>query len=129
MAGCPIRRARKTGALDPATGEVVAFPFLPRVTRVDKPPGWNRWPPAQKVEHLLSMSLDRCYETLSWSPVAGLDPHRQSVQVQVIRVILMIGTKALLDGKLGREAARERNRAAILDEIDHQLRACATPEA
>jgi hypothetical protein len=28
-----------------------------------------------------------------------------------------IGVKALLDGKLGREVARERNRAAVLDEL------------
>jgi hypothetical protein len=46
-----------------------------------------------------------------------LDRLRLSVQVQVLRVILMVGTRALLDGKLGREAARQRNHAAILDEI------------
>lgn len=128
MPGSPIKSARKVGAVDPTTGEVVAFPFLPPVTGASKPPGWNRWPPAQKIEHLLGMGLDRCYETLSWSP-AELDPLRQSVQAQVIRVILTIGTKALLDGRLGREAAHDRNRAAVLDEIDRELRAHDRSEA
>jgi hypothetical protein len=34
----------------------------------------------------------------------------------------MIGVKALLVGKLGREAARERNRAAVLQKISRKLR-------
>jgi hypothetical protein len=37
----------------------------------------------------------------------------RTMQIQVIRVLLPIGLKALLDGSLGREAARERDRAAI----------------
>jgi hypothetical protein len=36
----------------------VAFPFLPRVTGDDKPPGWDRWSPAEKVEYLIGMSLE-----------------------------------------------------------------------
>src|SRR5262245_44231299 len=75
MPGSPLKRQRKTGAVDPATGELVAFPFLPRVTGADKPPGWNRWSAAEKIEHLLGMSLDRCYEILSW-PIDDLDPFR-----------------------------------------------------
>jgi hypothetical protein len=43
------------------------------------------------------------------------------MQMQVIRVLLPIGIKALLDGSLGREAARERNRAAVLEEIARKL--------
>jgi len=35
----------------------------------------------------------------------------------VRRVVFMIGTKALLDGKLGREAARERDRQCALEEL------------
>ena len=37
----------------------------------------------------------------------------------------MIGIKALLDGKLDRETARERNRAAVLEELDRKLGAAA----
>ena len=43
MAGSPMRRLRKTGALDPTTGEVVVIPRLPPVAGASKPPGWNRW--------------------------------------------------------------------------------------
>jgi len=37
--------------------------------------------------------------------------------MQVMRVLLAIGVKALLDGKLGREAARERERQRVLEEL------------
>jgi hypothetical protein len=50
-------------------------------------------------------------------------PLRRSMQMQVIRVTLPIGIKALLDGKLGREAAREHNRAAVLEDLERELRA------
>ena len=46
-----------------------------------------------------------------------LDPLRCSFQMQVMRVLLAIGVKALLDGKLGREAARERERQRVLEEL------------
>jgi hypothetical protein len=64
--------------------------------------------------------MDRCYEILSWPP-AGLNPLRRSMQMQVIRILLPIGIKALLDGKLGRGAARERNRAAVLEDLARQF--------
>jgi hypothetical protein len=123
MAGSPLKRQRKA-AVRTDDGSVIAFPRMPRVA--DLPRGWRHWSPAEKVEHLLGMSLDRCCEILSW-PTRELDPFRLSVQAQVSRVIFMIGIKALLDGKLGREAARERNRAAVLEELDRKLR--ARPEA
>src|SRR5262249_55094150 len=110
MPGSPLKRQRKTGAVDPATGELVAFPFLPRVTGAGQPPGWNRWSAAEKIEHLLGMSLDRCYEILS-RPMDDLDPLRLSVRMQVWRVVYMIGMKAYFDGSLSRAANRERNRA------------------
>jgi hypothetical protein len=121
MAGSPMRRLRKTGA-QVANGEVIAFPRMPRIA--DLPRGWRHWSPAEKVERLLGMSLDRCCEILSW-PSRELDPFRLSVQAQVSRVIFMIGIKALLDGKLGREAAREHNRAAVLKELGRKLAATA----
>lgn len=123
MAGCPIRRARKAVVRD-QRGSVIAFPFLPRVAGADKPPGWNRWSAAEKVEHLLGMSLDQAHNILSW-PAQGLDPHRLNVLTQVWRVVFMIGIKSLLDGKLGREAARERNRAAVLEELRLKLATAA----
>ena len=42
--------------------------------------------------------------------------------MQVWRAVLMIRVKALLVGKLGREAARERNRRAVLEKIARKLR-------
>jgi len=82
--------------------------------------GWRHFSAAQKIEHLIG--LDRCYEILSW-PWAGLDPLRRSMQIQVIRVLLPIGIKALLDGSLGRDAAYENNRVAVLEELARDLSA------
>jgi hypothetical protein len=42
--------------------------------------------------------------------------------MQVWGVILMIGVEALRDGTLGREAVRERNRAAAIEKIARKLR-------
>jgi hypothetical protein len=68
------------------------------------------------------IGLDRYYEILSW-PWAGFDPLRRSMQmqVQVIRIVVKIAAKALLDGKLGREAARKRERDRRLTELVRQL--------
>jgi hypothetical protein len=38
--------------------------------------------------------------------------------MQILRVVLAIGLKPLLDGSLGRQAARERNRKETLARID-----------
>jgi hypothetical protein len=74
---------------------------------------------AQKIEHLIG--LDRCYEILSWGPITHLDPVRRSMQLQVMRILLPIGIKAMLDGSLDRDLARERSRAAVLEELDRKL--------
>src|SRR6516162_6875074 len=117
MAGSPLKRQRKLGVrLD--DGSVIAFPYMPRVA--DLPKGWRHFTAAQKIEHLIG--LDRCYEILSWGPITELDPLRRSMQMQVIRVLLPIGIKAVLDGSLHRDLARERNRAAVLEELDRKLR-------
>src|SRR5215472_12613962 len=81
-----------TGALDPTTGEVVVIPRLPPLVGASKPPGWNRWPADEKLEHLLGLSLDRMREYLSW-PAEGLDPYRLAAQTQVIRVVAMVAAK------------------------------------
>jgi hypothetical protein len=116
MAGSPLKRQRKAG-IRADDGSVIALPFLPRVA--DLPREWRHFSAAEKIEHLIG--LDRCREILSW-PLDELDPVRRSMRMQVLRVILRIGIKALLDGKLGLEAARERNRDAVLEELARRLR-------
>ena len=108
MASLPMRKLRKTGAVD-RDGNVVII-RRPSVAGSHKPPGWNRWSPAEKVEHLLGLSLDRMHDYLSW-PADDLDPHRLAAQTQVIRVVAMVAAKA------GGEAARERERHRILSEM------------
>jgi hypothetical protein len=61
-------------------------------------------------------SLDQALEIVSW-PLAECDPPRLSLQVQVIRIVIKIAGKAFLDGSLAREAARERDRERILEEL------------
>jgi hypothetical protein len=117
MAGSPIKRERKAG-IHEDNGSVFDFPYMPRVAEL--PPGWRRWSPGEKVEHLLGMTLDDMAEIMSW-PIGELDPFRLSVHMQVMRIIFAIGAKALLDGKLGRDAAPERNRAAVLEEPARRL--------
>jgi hypothetical protein len=116
MAGSPLKRQRKLG-VRAADGRVTAFPFMPRVA--DLPPGWRHFSAAQKIEHLIG--LDRCYEILSWGPITDLDPLRSSFQWQVMRVLLPIGIKAALDGSLDRDIARERSRAAVVEQLARNL--------
>jgi hypothetical protein len=115
MPGSPLKPQRRAGVRD-VGGSVIAFPYMPRVAEL--PPGWRHFSPAQKIEHLIGM--DRCYEILSW-PLDELDPVRRSMRMQVLRVILPICIKALVDGKLGRDAARERNRDAVLADLERRL--------
>jgi hypothetical protein len=77
----------------PQFDKIISIPRLPAVAGASKPPGWNRWSAAEKVEHLLSLSLDRMAEYLSW-PADGLDPYRLAAQTQVIRVVAMVAAKA-----------------------------------
>src|SRR5262249_45901267 len=112
MAGTPLKRARKQG-IRLADGSIIAFPYMPRVA--DLPPGWRHFSTAEKIEHLIG--LDRCEEIVAWGPIADLDPLRLSFQMQVMRVFLRIGLKAVLDGTLAREAVRERDRQRIVEEL------------
>jgi hypothetical protein len=109
-----MRKLRKTGAVD-QDGNVVTIPRLPSVASSNKPPGWNRWSEAEKVEHLLGMSLDRMHDYLSW-PADGLDPCRLAAQTQAVRVIVMVAAK------VGVEAARGRERERVLAEMARDLR-------
>jgi hypothetical protein len=56
-------------------------------------------------------------------PITELDPLRRSFRIQVWRIVFAIGVKALLDGSLDREAARERNRQRVVEELARQLKA------
>jgi hypothetical protein len=110
MAGSPMKKMRKAGVTDPATGEHVPFPRMPRVAAL--PPGWRHFSTAAKIKHLIG--LDRALAILSWGP-DKLDPLRRSYQGQVLRIMLSIAVKAMVQGKLDSEAARERNRQEAIE--------------
>jgi hypothetical protein len=119
MAGSPLKRQRKLGVCD-EDASVIAFPRFTHRAGLSNAQ-WRALSPAEKVERQLNIPLDRVAEILSW-PVAELDPLRFSLWMQVWRVVFMIGAKALLDGKLGREAERERDRDRVLRELARGLR-------
>ena len=48
MTGFPMRKLRRTGAVD-QEGNVVIIPRL-SVTGTNKPPSWNQWSAAQKED-------------------------------------------------------------------------------
>ena len=123
MAGSPRKLARKQGVrLD--DGSVIAFPYMPRVA--DLPPGWQRFSTADKIKHLLRMSLDQACEILSW-PIAELDPPRGLLQVQVIRVVVKIAGPALRDGSLDREIARDLESEKALARMVSELPSLTAP--
>jgi hypothetical protein len=118
MAGSPLKRQRKLGVCD-EDGSVIAFPRLSHPRAGLSHTEWRALSPGEKIERLFDMSLDDLYEIMSW-PSGELDPFRLSVRMQVTRTIFTICLKAVLDGTLGREAARERNRQRILEELTRQ---------
>jgi hypothetical protein len=63
------------------------------------------------------MQLNRAAEILSWSP-AELDPLRLSLRAPVLRVVIMIGVNASLDGTLD---PPERDRDAIFERLARDL--------
>ena len=113
-----MKRMRNAGVTDPVTGELIPLP-LPRVAEL--PPGWRHFATAQKIDHLIG--LDRCYKIMSWGPIIELDPLRALFRWQVWRVLLMIGVKAMLDGSLDREIARERDPERRHEELARDLAA------
>ena len=106
-----MKKMRKAGVIDPVTGEFVPFPYMPRVAAL--PPGWRHFSTAAKIEHLIG--LDRAIAILSWGPIDKLDSLCRSYQVQVLRIMLSIAVKAMVQGKLDSEAARERNRQEAIE--------------
>ena len=125
MAGSPLKRQRKLG-VQPEDGSVITFPRLSHPRAGLSHAQWRKLGPAEKIERLLGMSLDGLYEIMSW-PIAELDPFRLSVHVQVMRVVLAICLPAFLDGRLGREAARERERDRVLNELIGRFEARVRP--
>jgi hypothetical protein len=113
MAGSPLKRQRKAGIRAP-DGSVIAFP---RLTHPRAGLSNAQWRALSKIERLLNMPLHRAAEILT-----ELDPLRLSLWMQVWRVVFMIGAKALLDGKLGHEAARNSERERVLAEMARDLR-------
>jgi hypothetical protein len=111
MAGSSMKKMRKAGVIDPVTGALIPFPYMPRVAAL--PPGWRHFSLAAKIEHLIG--LDRAVAILSWGPIDKLDLLRRSYQVQVMRIVLSIAGKAMVEGKLDRDAARERNREEAIE--------------
>jgi hypothetical protein len=97
-------------------GSLIAFPRLthPRAGLSDAQ--WRTLGPAEKIERLFGMSLDDLYAIMSW-PIGELNPFHLSVRMQVTRVLFMVGVKAMLDGKLRREAARDRDGERVLGEL------------
>ena len=114
-----MRRLRKTGAVD-QDGYVITIPRLPSVAGANKPSDWDQWSAAEKVEHLLGLSLDRMHDYLSW-PADDLDPYRLAAQTQVIRVVAMVAAK------VGEEARRQRNREAVFGEMERAYKRLRQP--
>jgi hypothetical protein len=81
MTGSPLKRQRKLG-VRAEDGSVIAFPRLTHPRAGLPHTKWRGLGPAEKIERLLDMSLDRAAEILSWGPVADLDAHRLHVWLQ-----------------------------------------------
>jgi hypothetical protein len=126
MAGSPLKRQRKLG-VTAEDGGVIAFPRLTHPRAGLSHAQWRALGPAEKIERLFGMSLDDLYEIMSW-PIGELDPYRLSVRVQVTRVVFMLGGKAMLDGKLSREARRERDKERVLGQLIRGFDQSRAPE-
>jgi hypothetical protein len=118
MAGSPLKRQRTLG-VRAEDGSVIAFPYLSHPRAGLSHAEWRALGPGEKLERLFGISLDDLYEIMPW-PIGELDPFRLSVRMQVTRTIFTTCLKAVLDGRLGREAARERERQRILSEMTRQ---------
>ena len=76
---------------------------------------------AQEDRAFAQDNARRLAEILSW-PLDELDPVPPLDADAGAALVLRIGIKALLDGKLGREAARDRDRQRILAQLERDLR-------
>src|SRR6516165_9229089 len=117
MPGSRLKRQRNRGVRDKDGRVVIAFQHLSHPRAGLSHAEWHALGPGEKLERLFGMSLDDLYEIMSWEPLAELDPVRLSVRMQATRVVFTICMKAFLDGRLGREADRERDRQRIIEEL------------
>jgi hypothetical protein len=120
MAGSRFKRMRRARATDPVTGEPCSLTC--RVCPGSRRAGRNL-SSAEKVKHLLGMSLDRAAEIMMWRPLADLDELQLSLRMPVWRVVFIIGAKAMLDGSLEREITSERGRERPLEELTRDFAA------
>ena len=97
MPGSPLKRQRKLGVRAAHSG-VISFPRMPRV--VDLSPRWGHFSTVDKIRHLLDRALEIVSALGRARPAAPLS------QVQVIRIILIVAGKALLNGSLDRRTQR-----------------------
>src|SRR6516164_7164640 len=117
MPGSRLKRQRNLGVRDKDGRVVIAFPHLSHPRAGLSHAEWHALGPGEKLERLFGISLDDLYEIMSWEPIAELDPARLSMRMQATRVVFTICMKAFLDGRLGREASRERDRQRIIEEL------------
>jgi|SRR6516162_591157 len=117
MPGSRLKRQRNRGVRDKDGRVVIAFQHLSHPRAGLSHAEWHALGPGEKLERLFGMSLDDLYEIMSWEPIAELDPARLSMRMQATRVVFTICMKAFLDGRLGREASRERDRQRIIEEL------------
>jgi hypothetical protein len=111
MAGSPLKRARKQG-VRLADGSIIAFPYMPRVLRA----------PAA-LASFLDGREDQTFArprslrdpVVAAGPVVALD--KGASHPHVFRIC----AKAMLHGTLGREVARERERAEALKKLVRDL--------
>jgi len=115
MTGSPLKRQCKLGVRAEDVS-VMAFPRLTHPRARLSHARCRALGPGEKLERLFGMLLDDLCGIMSW-PMDELDPFRLSVGMQMTRVVFTICIKAFLDGRLGREAARERNRERMLGEL------------
>ena len=103
----PKRRAR-----------ALATAPYPRLTNIKGDPAWETKPPADRIECLLGMSLDRVYEILSVPfSEARNDVHTLSAQMQAVRVVILVSAKFSI------EHGRQAERAQTLEALEQALAA------
>ena len=108
MAGRPQRRAQ----LMPAEAQ---FPV------VAKPADWQARAIADRLEHNLGLSIDRCYDVLSWPP-EQCNHHMLSYQKEVAIAHIKAGFRYMLD------RANSDDRERILDNMRKELASVPEPK-
>ena len=107
MAGNPVARGKRD--IDPNNvGHL--FPTAP------KPRDWQARAIADRLEHNLGLSIDRCYDVLSWPP-EQCNHHMLAYQKEVAIAHIKAGFRYMLD------RANSDDRERILDQMRKELAA------